>query len=140
MGNQVGMNHNGAASMPSGSVVVLPNSPAAPGIARAQLAEASAGLSSQVRDDALVLVSELVTNAVQYGSPDIELRVRVVPPEIVVSVTDSGDGLPRPTERPELSANSGRGLMIVNALATHWGVVENDPPPGKSVWFDLTDV
>jgi len=104
------------------------------------VAEASAGLSNRIRDDALVLVSELVTNAVQYGSPDIELRVRVVPPEIVVSVTDAGDELPDPPEVQDLLANSGRGLRIVNALATHWGVIENDPPPGKSVWFDLIDV
>jgi signal transduction histidine kinase len=104
------------------------------------VAQAAAGLSNQVRDDALVLVRDLVSNAVQYGSPDIELRLRVAPPEIVVSVTDAGDDLPHVPEQQNVSANSGRGLLIVNALATHWGVIANDPPPGKSVWFDLTDV
>lgn len=89
-------------------------------------------------DDAKLLVSELVTNAVLHGRPDITLRLRLGPPSIGFSVHDDGPSIPSDVaSAPDPEATGGRGLMIVDQLASSWGVVVSDPPPGKSVWFRL---
>jgi hypothetical protein len=68
----------------------------------------------------------------------ITLSFRDDPPGIAVSVSDRGRALPRlPSSQPDDTAMSGRGLLIVDALATAWGVTPMDPPPGKTVWFRL---
>jgi len=83
---------------------------------------------------AQLLVSELVTNAVRYGKGDtVRVVVDVGPRRLVVSVTDRN---PLP---PQLvgAANEqgGRGMLLVDALASGWGTAESDG--GKTVWFAL---
>jgi serine/threonine-protein kinase RsbW len=56
------------------------------------------------------------------------------PREILVEVTDLGGGMPT-VRRPEPSEPSGRGLRIVQELATSFGVRERRGSPGKTVWF-----
>lgn len=83
-------------------------------------------------------MSEIVTNALRYGEPDIVLRIREHLPGIGVSVRDSGTGQPhRPSAPPPADAPRGRGLLIVDAFASRWGIVASDPPRGKTVWFEL---
>jgi anti-sigma regulatory factor (Ser/Thr protein kinase) len=116
----------------------LPHDTRAAGIARRFVEENSDHLPSELVEDAQLLVSEIVGNAVRYGRPDITLRVRLHPPGIGVEVIDTGGALPQvPGEPPPPTQPSGRGLLIVDALATAWGVSPNEPPPGKVVWFDL---
>lgn len=120
-------------------VYALPADRAAPAIARRHLAKYASGLPAQLVDDALVLVSELVTNAVEHGRPEIVLTIRRSPPGIGVSVQDGGGGLPAPVQGvPGPSDPRGRGLRIVDALSSAWGVEPADPPPGKIVWFEIT--
>ncbi|MCD9622718.1 ATP-binding protein [Rhabdothermincola salaria] len=81
-----------------------------------------------------LLVSELMVNAVLHtGTParlTLELDVGCLRAEVV----DGGEG--DVARRPyEPDAPTGRGLMIVDALATRWGVDEFDA--GKVVWFEL---
>lgn len=118
------------------SSIPLPPSANAPAIARTFVEERSGDLAPALVDDALVLVSELVTNAVLHGQPEIRLRLRRIPPGIGVAVSDEGDDLDqvRPSH-PSARATSGRGLAIVDTLAADWGVQAGTP--GKVVWFEL---
>lgn len=97
-----------------------------------------------VRDrvgEILLCVGELATNAVQHGvQPGRGFLVFVSLHEshyeagtvLRVEVHDSGDGEPRLRRGHDAERESGRGLMLVDALADSWGVGER--VPGKVVW------
>jgi anti-sigma regulatory factor (Ser/Thr protein kinase) len=116
----------------------LPPSLDAPALARRYVVEHAANLPENVVEDAVLLVSELVTNAVRHGHPNIFLRLRIDPPRIGVAVEDRGEALPVvPPVEPDPTVPSGRGLLIVDAMATAWGVDPAELSPGKIVWFEL---
>jgi anti-sigma regulatory factor (Ser/Thr protein kinase) len=87
-------------------------------------------------ESARLLVSELVVNAVLHAGTGAELVLRLDDDLLRVEVRD---GNPAPIERREYSpyATTGRGLMILDALAHRWGVDETDDGSGKIVWFEL---
>jgi anti-sigma regulatory factor (Ser/Thr protein kinase) len=114
----------------------LPADATAPAAARTYLTEHAAWLSADRLDDALLLVTELVTNAIRHGEPDITLRLRAHPPGVGVSVQDRGPSMPHLSD-PAANEPGGRGLIIVDAVAQQWGVTPAQPPPGKTVWFEL---
>ena len=92
-----------------------------------------------VVDEAEIVVSELVSNAVRHARPltDGNLRVhwKVKAGVVEVEVTDGGsDSTPRPAPRT-IWAPSGRGLRIVRSLAHEWGVTEDRN--GSTVWASL---
>jgi anti-sigma regulatory factor (Ser/Thr protein kinase) len=118
----------------------LPVSPLAPSVAREFLAaQGCAAHSASVLDDAQLLVSELVTNAVEYGGPPLVLRVRCEESEgLVVDVRDGTSA--EPTVRlAEDWDEHGRGLALVQLLADSWGVrpVDDRNGDGKVVWFRI---
>ncbi len=76
--------------------------------------------SLECADDVLVVVSELVTNAVLHGRDPIVLTLTVEPDAVVVSVTDRGSA--EPFRRDAGEDDDGRGLAIVDELTTHWHV------------------
>lgn len=82
-------------------------------------------------DDAVLVVSELVTNAVVHAGLPEELQLSWHPPRLVVEVRDTGSGLPRLVP-PESYEPGHRGLEIVNHLAHYWQVVPG-PSTGKTV-------
>ncbi|MEU5956225.1 ATP-binding protein [Streptomyces sp. NPDC047525] len=89
-------------------------------------------------DDITLCVSELATNALLHGVPPgrgFRLHLRREGDVLRVEVHDSGDGWPRLGISGEGDAESGRGLLLVAALADKWGVVERDP--GKAVWCEF---
>ncbi|MEU5833431.1 ATP-binding protein [Streptomyces diacarni] len=90
------------------------------------------------RDDVLVCVSEIATNALLHGVPPGRgFRVMIWLDHdglLRVEVHDSGDGAPR-VGRPDGEAESGRGLLLVETLADKWGVGERHP--GKVVWAEF---
>ncbi|OEJ40288.1 ATPase [Streptomyces agglomeratus] len=89
-------------------------------------------------DDVLLCVSELATNALVHGVPPgrgYRLRLWLCGDVLRVEVHDSGSGLPRVRE-PD--GESGRGLLLVAALADKWGVGEREP--GKIVWCEFAVV
>jgi anti-sigma regulatory factor (Ser/Thr protein kinase) len=108
-------------------------------LARQFVARATSSLPGELRSDASLLASELVTNGVRYGRPEIRLRLQIEADRLRIEVQDGGGPMPQwvapgtPSGQPR-----GRGLVIVNHLASSWGVAETDPPGGKSVWFELT--
>lgn len=91
------------------------------------------GLAALV-DDTQLLISELVTNALQHGTHDrIVFRLVIGTDALVVEVDDGSPGR-RPTVRTaDSDAENGRGLVLVDALATSWGVSED----GTRTWCAL---
>jgi anti-sigma regulatory factor (Ser/Thr protein kinase) len=85
-------------------------------------------------DLALLLTSELVTNAYRHAGTETRVTVGVDGDRVRVEVRDIGSG--EPELRPhDTSRVDGRGLQIVDALAERWGYESNDG--GTSVWFEL---
>jgi anti-sigma regulatory factor (Ser/Thr protein kinase) len=85
--------------------------------------------------DAELVISELVTNALRHGLGEIVVRGSLTDDdELQVSVTDSGQELPeiQPIDPDRVG---GVGLRIVDRLATDWGVASF--PGGKTVWAIL---
>ena len=86
-------------------------------------------------DDAALVVTELVTNALLHGGPSVRLRVRSDASAVRVEVEDDGDELPVAV-RQSAGAMTGRGLSLVAAVSRTWGV-EPASPAGKVVWAEL---
>jgi anti-sigma regulatory factor (Ser/Thr protein kinase) len=110
----------------------LPRSTGAAGIARRFVDAQTTSLDSQLRDDAALLVSELVTNALLHGTGTISLRVDIHPNDVRVEVSDQGNVSVAPSPTP--GAHGGWGLRIVDDIADEWGVLEGS----TRVWFRLT--
>lgn len=88
----------------------------------------------ETRDLALVLTSELVTNAVLHAGTRVDVNVEIGTDHMRVEVSDSDPRLPLPTAcAPD--APGGRGLFLVQELASDWGTATC--PGGKVVWFTL---
>jgi anti-sigma regulatory factor (Ser/Thr protein kinase) len=85
-----------------------------------------------------LLVSELVTNAVQHGSPRassrVTLRLLVFPATVAAVVEDDGPGFSEPPTVPDTGDVKGRGLHLVPELADRSGI---ETSPRTAVWFEL---
>ncbi|MFE5603796.1 ATP-binding protein [Streptomyces coelicoflavus] len=85
------------------------------------------------------VVAELAANAATHGrlpGRSFRLTLYVVGATVRVEVTDTrGDRLPAP-QVPDAGAESGRGLLLVEALADRWGVID-ERFPRKTVWAEL---
>jgi anti-sigma regulatory factor (Ser/Thr protein kinase) len=115
----------------------LPASPRSVPAARrhARRTARQAGLPEDTSDVLHLLVSELVTNAVVHARTDVRLHIVVTPEEIRVEVCDQADLQPR-LRTHSASATTGRGLRLLGALASSWGVDEL-AAGGKMVWAVL---
>ena len=87
-------------------------------------------------DDAVLLVSELASNAVRHGSgPTFRLTARMRGRRCRVDVVDDGDSFVPPSQpAPPEEVLAGRGLTIVDALSDAWGVDDGEP---THVWFEI---
>jgi serine phosphatase RsbU (regulator of sigma subunit)/anti-sigma regulatory factor (Ser/Thr protein kinase) len=89
-------------------------------------------------NDAVLLGSELVANAVQHAGTGVEVGCRVVTGVVEVTVTDRhpARALPDPRDfREDPYSERGRGLTLSAALASSWGVTYTGA--AKTVWFRL---
>jgi anti-sigma regulatory factor (Ser/Thr protein kinase) len=98
----------------------LPRSPGSVGVARRLVQTHATTLSSHQGDDAVLMVSELVTNALVHGTGTIALRIDVASDTLRVEVSDEGNVALAPSPTP--GAHGGWGLRIVDQLADDWGV------------------
>jgi anti-sigma regulatory factor (Ser/Thr protein kinase) len=100
--------------------------------------ELGRAVSAKVLEDATLLVSELVTNAVRHapraGVPEIELRLKLNPERVRVVVSDPGVGFVAEPRLPTASESSGWGLYLVDRIADRWGVITKDR---SEVWFEI---
>ena len=128
---------------PSGEkrTVRIPWAPSAAPLIRRELVDdlAARGVTEDVVEEAEIVVSELVANAVRHGRALADGSIRVhwkVKNNVVeVEVTDGGGPtVPRPAPQTTW-APGGRGLRIVRSLAHEWGVV--DETNGRTVWASL---
>src|SRR5687768_6979405 len=103
----------------------LPRHDSAAGIARKALGHRFADELGRERAGELALVvSELVTNAVAHGQGEISLAVHVEGDRVLCEVVDEGGGFEREVRERGPDDVSGRGLHIVDALSSRWGVHE----------------
>jgi anti-sigma regulatory factor (Ser/Thr protein kinase) len=102
--------------------------------ARHLVDEALYDYPGELRDAAVLLTGEVVTNAVLHGGGWFLLVVDASPDRLRVEVTDSNPGQPR-TLKMTGDREHGRGLAIVDALATKWGT--ENLGTHKVVWFEL---
>ena len=85
-------------------------------------------------DAAVLLVNELVTNALIHARSSVEVLVRLLPGGLRVEVRDDSPRPPR-LKTPTEDATGGRGMWLVDQMADTWGV--EPAPDGKRVWFEL---
>ncbi len=86
-------------------------------------------------DDLMLIVSELVTNAVRHGAPPVRLEVSLDARTVTVSVVDAAPAAPV-ARVADSAAEGGRGLLLIDLLSAEHGV--RPEPPGKAVWAALS--
>jgi two-component sensor histidine kinase len=120
-------------------VFELASGPMAGSGARRELLAGNGTLPSSVRDDVLLLVTELVTNAVCHSSagPDglVRVELRRGADVVRVAVSDEGTGFTTdaPLERSE--AVGGWGLALVDRIADRWAITPT--ASGTCAWFEI---
>ena len=109
--------------------------------ARRTVAEhlAAAGVPDQARDDVLLVLSELVSNAVRHAEPlptgEIGVSWSVTPDVIHLEITDGGASTRPQASVVAMTSMGGRGLDIVRSVSSRWGVIEREG--SVTVWADL---
>ena len=86
-------------------------------------------------DTAVLLASELATNAVRYACTPVIVWLGHRPARLVLSVEDASHE-PATVRHPNPLDEGGRGLLLVDALADRWG--ERDVSTGKLVWAEIS--
>ena len=108
-----------------------------PAEARRSLEALRPSLDDPLVDDAVLLVSEIVSNCVRHAKLDpndaIQLRIRGTSSMLHVDVVDPGRGFD-PDALPSPRTDGGWGLRLLDRLSSRWGVERNDV---TRVWFEL---
>lgn len=127
--------------MRAAGTVLLPWAPASVAVARQRLAAdlSDAGIFEAAARDAVLVVSELLSNAIRHARPLPGANVQVAwafeDDAIEVAVSDGGAATTPARTHASLSALGGRGLDIVEYVASRWGIRSDDS--GQTVWAVL---
>jgi anti-sigma regulatory factor (Ser/Thr protein kinase) len=117
----------------------LDGGPTAAFEARRAVLAADGSLPAPLRDDLLLLVTELVTNAVRHAPVGPEQSIRVAidegPGRVRVEVADPGGRFTRAHPRHRPDESGGWGLVLVDRIADRWGVRRT--ARGTSVWCEI---
>ena len=107
--------------------------------ARRAVVAGDGDLPAAVREDVLLLVTELVANALQHGGvgPEgqVDVEMRLWPERVRVEVVDPGTDFAAVRPRPSHADPGGWGLVLVDRIAARWGVGRG--PSFTRVWFEL---
>ena len=94
-------------------------------------------VSDEVIEDASLLTTELMSNAVEHGTGIVHLEIAVHDGLLHIGVHD--DAVELPVKREASSSRlQGRGIWLVQSIARDWGSDSSGAEPGKTVWFELT--
>ena len=118
--------------MPAELSITLPRDRASPSAAR-HAVRLYVGPGDKRNSDLALVITELVTNAVVHGRGRITLTLRRDGRCIQGEVADEGSGFEPNMRKQGPHDYSGRGLSIVDALSSRWGVLEGS----TQVWFEL---
>jgi serine/threonine-protein kinase RsbW len=122
---------------PSPVSSLLPPETASPKAARTFAQETIAAWRlNAISDDVTLIVAELITNSVLHSDGPATLSLRRDGLTVRISVRDESPVLPT-AWTPSPTRTGGRGLAIVAAIATDWGV-ERHADGGKSVWAEVS--
>lgn len=104
-------------------LVRLAPQPTSPGVARRVVDETFGGWGCEdLGEDARIVVTELVSNAVRHAGTELELSLELRPTELRIAVTDSASGEVAANRFIAPDSTGGRGLHMVETLADEWGV------------------
>jgi anti-sigma regulatory factor (Ser/Thr protein kinase) len=87
-------------------------------------------------DSAVLMTSELVTNAVMHAGGPISVSATYLDATLHVEVHDTDQNRVPDLPSPSAADKTGRGLHIVGLLADRWAITST--PDGKTIWFELT--
>jgi anti-sigma regulatory factor (Ser/Thr protein kinase) len=117
--------------------VRLPRAPESVRAARQLVRRVLGDVDDDTRDTAVLLMSEVATNAFLHGSgAEIGITITRQDQEYVVAVADASPVSPR-ARHASIDAATGRGLALLTDLATRWGIDDAPPPFRKTVWFTV---
>ncbi len=105
-------------------------------VAARRFAEGVLGSVHPRLDEALVVVSELASNAIRHAGTGFRLSVDEDQRRVRIAVTDHGPGWPQAVGL-DLTRPGGMGLRLVDALTDRWGTSAQDD--GKTVWAELDE-
>jgi anti-sigma regulatory factor (Ser/Thr protein kinase) len=122
-----------------GFSVALNSGHDAPSAARQAVIASADGLPAATRDDVLLVVSELVSNAVRHAGvradQPIHVQVQLLAEEVLVEVVDGGPGFAREFALSARTESGGWGLFLVDRIAARWGV--DHVAAGTRVWSEI---
>jgi anti-sigma regulatory factor (Ser/Thr protein kinase) len=121
--------------------VLLPWAPASVAVARQRLAAdlSAAGIFEAAVGDVILVVSELLSNAIRHARPlpgaSVQVAWALADEAIELAVSDGGAATTPARTHASVSALGGRGLDIVEYVASRWGIRSDDS--GQTVWAVL---
>ena len=134
---------NGRGHVPGGTDgfdLLLKNDRGAAFAARQVVLAGDGLVPAAVRDDVLLLVTELVANAWRHARMEADRRLRVELRRrsdlLRLAVIDGGTGFTPDPERSRGDEPGGWGLLLVDRIATRWGVAPTTS--GTRVWFEIS--
>ncbi|RJL20789.1 ATP-binding protein [Bailinhaonella thermotolerans] len=89
-------------------------------------------------DDAVLLTSEIATNAIRYARPDatsFSISAQTTETSTLIAITDAGGTTIPLICKPADQDPGGRGLFMLDTLATTWGFIRT--PTSTGIWFTL---
>jgi anti-sigma regulatory factor (Ser/Thr protein kinase) len=126
---------------PDVTTVRLPAKPSSAAVARQRIAAdlVEQDVAAPIVDDVVLVVTELVSNAIRHAEPlpdgQVTVSWQVDGRGVKVRVSDGGGGGEPRLRHATPRDTSGRGLALVEAIATRWGV--EDSPAHTTVWAEL---